>query len=85
MLSSLAMRVRARVVAIAISIAFGSVDGASSRLRAAEEQSVSDKISSKRMVDGKEWTTANLNVEASPSYCYEDFFGTVCPLGSRDP
>jgi uncharacterized protein (TIGR02145 family) len=24
------------------------------------------------MADGKEWTTANLNVGASPSYCYDD-------------
>ena len=24
------------------------------------------------MADGKEWTTANLNVHASPSYCYDD-------------
>ena len=66
------MRVRVRVVAVAVGIAFGSVDGASSTLRSAEEQSVSDKISFKRMADGKEWTTANLNVPASPSYCYED-------------
>jgi uncharacterized protein (TIGR02145 family) len=28
--------------------------------------------SSRRMADGKEWTTANLNVNASPSYCYDD-------------
>ena len=27
---------------------------------------------SKRMTDGKEWTTANLNVNTSPSYCYDD-------------
>ena len=25
-----------------------------------------------KMADGKEWTTANLNVNASPSYCYDD-------------
>ncbi|HEX5108107.1 MAG TPA: FISUMP domain-containing protein [Vicinamibacterales bacterium] len=24
------------------------------------------------MADGKEWTTANLNIAASPSYCYDD-------------
>ena len=24
------------------------------------------------MADGKEWTTANLNVNVSPSYCYDD-------------
>jgi len=28
--------------------------------------------SSKRMADGKEWTTANLNVNTSSSYCYDD-------------
>src|SRR5688572_31482780 len=63
---------RLRVVAIAVSIAFGSVDDAGSTSRSAEVQNVSDTISSKRMADGKEWTTANLNVDVSPSYCYED-------------
>ncbi len=28
--------------------------------------------SSKRMADGKEWMTANLNVDIPQSYCYED-------------
>jgi uncharacterized protein (TIGR02145 family) len=28
--------------------------------------------SSKRMADGKQWTTHNLNVNTVPSYCYED-------------
>jgi uncharacterized protein (TIGR02145 family) len=28
--------------------------------------------SSKRMADGKQWTTQNLGVEILPSYCYED-------------
>src|SRR5688572_6683579 len=63
---------RLRVVAIAVSIAFGSVDGAGSTYRSAEVQNASHTISSKRMADGKEWTTANLNVNVSPSYCYED-------------
>jgi uncharacterized protein (TIGR02145 family) len=27
---------------------------------------------SKRMADGRQWTTQNLNVETAPSYCYED-------------
>lgn len=26
----------------------------------------------KRMADGKEWTTRNLDVKTAPSYCYED-------------
>jgi hypothetical protein len=64
--------IRIRVVAIALSIAFGSVAGAGSQ-RSAKEQNVSGTIaSSRRMADGKEWTTANLNVNASPSYCYDD-------------
>ena len=28
--------------------------------------------SAKRMADGKQWTTFNLNVATVPSYCYED-------------
>jgi uncharacterized protein (TIGR02145 family) len=65
--------IRIRVVAIALSIAFGSVGGARSTQRSAKDQNVSVTISSsRRMADGKEWTTANLNVNASPSYCYDD-------------
>ena len=30
------------------------------------------KYSSKRMADGKQWTTQNLNVNTPQSYCYED-------------
>ena len=64
--------IRIRVVAIALSIAFGSVGGAGSQ-RSAKAQNVPGAISSsRRMADGKEWTTANLNVNASPSYCYDD-------------
>ena len=64
--------IRIRVVAIALSIAFGSVGSAGSTQRSAKEQSVSGTIASKRMADGKEWTTANLSVNATPSYCYDD-------------
>jgi uncharacterized protein (TIGR02145 family) len=64
--------IRIRVVAIALSIAWGSVGGAGSMERSAKEQNVSGTLASKRMADGKEWTTANLNVIASPSYCYDD-------------
>jgi uncharacterized protein (TIGR02145 family) len=63
--------IRFPVVAIALGISFGSVGGAG-WLRSAKEQNVSSTISSKRMADGKEWTTANLNLDASPSYCYGD-------------
>jgi len=64
--------IRVRVVAIALSIAFGSVGAVGTTQRSAKDQNVSGAIPSKRMADGKEWTTANLNVNASPSYCYDD-------------
>ncbi|MGH9221284.1 MAG: FISUMP domain-containing protein [Vicinamibacterales bacterium] len=65
--------IRMRVAAIALSIAFGSVSGAGSTQRSAKDQNVSGTISSsRRMADGKEWTTANLNVNAPSSYCYDD-------------
>ena len=64
--------IRIRIAAIALSIAFGSVSGAGSTQRSANDQNVSATISSKRMADGKEWTTANLNVNADPSFCYDD-------------
>jgi uncharacterized protein (TIGR02145 family) len=53
--------IRIRVAAIALSVAFGSVGYAGST-----------QGSAKRMADGKEWTTANLDVDTSPSYCYDD-------------
>ena len=60
-----------RVVAIALSTALGSVGGVASTQCSANEQSAS-AIASRRMADGKEWTTTNLNVNALPSYCYDD-------------
>ena len=54
---------RARVVAAALSVAFGS-------LGAAQSPSVSPP--SKRMLDGKQWTTENLNAAIEPSYCYDN-------------
>jgi uncharacterized protein (TIGR02145 family) len=55
--------IRARVVAAALSVAFGSAG-------AAQAPSVSPP--SKRMLDGKQWTTENLNAPAEPSYCYDN-------------
>jgi len=64
-------RISAR--AIALSIAFGSVGGAGSTPGSAKHQTLSGTIvPSKRMADGKEWTTANLSVNTSSSYCYDD-------------
>lgn len=61
-----------RFVAIALSIAFGSVGATGSAQQSARDRNVSGTISSKQMADGKEWTTANLTVDVSPSYCYGD-------------
>lgn len=66
--------IRVCVVSIALSIAFGSVSASLER-RPAQAQKASGAgttHSSRRMADGKEWTTANLNVSMSPSYCYDD-------------
>jgi uncharacterized protein (TIGR02145 family) len=64
---------RSSVVAIALSIAFGFVAAAGSPQRSAKDQNPAGTIvPSKRMADGKEWTTANLNVSTSSSYCYDD-------------
>jgi uncharacterized protein (TIGR02145 family) len=49
-----------RVLAGVLSIAISSAACATST------------ISSVRMADGKEWTAENLNVDAPPSYCYDD-------------
>lgn len=65
--------IQIRVVAIALSIAFGSVGASCLTNRSAKDQKVSGTIhSSRRMPDGKQWTTDNLNVNTGPSYCYED-------------
>ena len=66
------MTTRIGVVAIALSIAFGCTGDASST-QPGKKPNLSGTIgSAKRMADGKEWTTANLNVNTSSSYCYED-------------
>lgn len=67
------MPIRSRGAAITLSIAFVSVGGAGSTQPSPKDQNASDTISSsRRMADGKDWSTANLNVNASPSYCYDD-------------
>lgn len=67
--------IRVCVMSIALSIAFGSISASLER-RSAQDQKTSrgggPMHSSRRMADGKEWTAANLNVNTSPSYCYDD-------------
>jgi uncharacterized protein (TIGR02145 family) len=57
------MTLRFRLVAIALTISFGFVDAGCSRDRT---------FSSTRMADGKQWTTANLNLDIAASYCSDD-------------
>ena len=62
---------RISTVAIALSIAFGFVGGAGSTQPSSKDQNLSGTVaSSKRMADGREWTTANLNVNTPSSCCY---------------
>ncbi len=61
-----------RVVALALSLAFGSAGASGVTNRPAKDQSVSGTIDfSMRMPDGKQWTTGNLNVDTASSYCYD--------------
>jgi uncharacterized protein (TIGR02145 family) len=61
------------VVAVVLSVALGSTGSAGSMAGAANDQNASDTTpSSRRMGDGREWTTDNLNVNAAPSFCYDD-------------
>jgi uncharacterized protein (TIGR02145 family) len=64
--------VRVGIVSIALSIAFGSVSAFLERLSAQDQKASGRMYPAKRMADGKQWTTRNLNVDSAPSYCYED-------------
>ena len=59
------------VVAIALSLAFGT-GACLERPSGQGEKASSAMYPSQRMADGKQWTTANLNVNTSSSYCYDD-------------
>lgn len=60
------------VVAVALSVAFayGAAGAAQQGARDAKVFSAAHK--SKRMADGKQWTTENLTVKTAGSYCYDD-------------
>jgi uncharacterized protein (TIGR02145 family) len=60
------------LAAIMLIVACGSF-GAAVAHRSAQDPRVSDMIdASKRMPDGRQWTTGNLSVRMDQSYCYED-------------
>src|ERR1700756_4471437 len=58
------MPIRCRVAEIALCVAFGLAGAACLTHRSA--------YSSRRMPDGKQWMTENLNVDTDGSYCYGD-------------
>ena len=66
------MQPRTYAAAVVVSIALEAVGGVAATRRSANDQTSSGTIASVRMADGKEWTTANLNVNVQPSYCYDD-------------
>jgi uncharacterized protein (TIGR02145 family) len=66
------MPIRVCVVSIALSIAFGALSTSLLRLSVQAQKASGTMHSSKRMADGKQWTTHNLDVNTAPSNCYED-------------
>ena len=64
--------IRVCVVTVALSIAVGSLSTSLQRFSAEAAKVAGTMDSSKRMADGKQWTTHNLDVDIMPSYCYED-------------
>jgi uncharacterized protein (TIGR02145 family) len=67
------MLIQFRIVAVALSIAFGSLSAACFDRSSADAQEASAAVHPlKRMSDAKEWMTENLNVNTDGSYCYED-------------
>lgn len=64
---------RIRGVAVALSIALGSLGVVCSTQRSVKDENVSGTVSSsKRMPDGKQWTTENLKVDTAGTYCFDD-------------
>jgi len=59
-------------VAVVSVTLLGQTPSASLDRRAAQPKSFGTTYSSKRMADGKQWTTQNLNVNTTESYCYKD-------------
>ena len=60
------------VLLTALSVASGPVSGSLGHLSAQDQKAFGTIYSSKRMADGKQWTTQNLHVNIARSYCYDD-------------
>ena len=65
-------KIRVSLISIALSIAVVFLSTSLRRLSAHTQKVSGTSHSSKRMADGKHWTTQNLNINIMPSYCYED-------------
>ena len=66
------MQPRTFAAAVVLSIVSGAIGGVAATQRSPKEQASSGTIASRRMADGKQWTTTNLNVDVQPSHCYDD-------------
>jgi uncharacterized protein (TIGR02145 family) len=66
------MQPRFFAAAAVLSIVLGAIGSVVATLRSANDQASSGTLAFRRMADGKEWTTTNLNVNVQPSYCYDD-------------
>jgi uncharacterized protein (TIGR02145 family) len=74
-LKSKSRPIRICVLTIALNMAFGPISISLERFsshEAQDQRASSTMYSFKRMADGKEWTTRNLNVDTAASYCYDD-------------
>jgi uncharacterized protein (TIGR02145 family) len=66
------MQPRPLAAAVGLSLVLGAMVGVAATARSVNAQTSSGSTASRRMADGKEWTTTNLNVNVQPSYCYGD-------------
>jgi uncharacterized protein (TIGR02145 family) len=64
--------VRVCVVSITVCATLSLLSTSPLRLSAQARKAPTAINSSKRMADGKQWTTNNLDVNIAPSYCYEN-------------
>lgn len=66
------MPIRVCAASIALTIVCASMGATHQRLSVQARNASNALYPSKRMADGKQWTTYNLNVNTVPSYCYEN-------------
>ena len=65
-------QIRVGVISITLSVAFTCLGTSLPGLLAQARQAPDKTYSFKRMADGKQWMTNNLDGNTVPSYCYED-------------